>query len=101
MFLSISHDMCELTKSKIGFEAFGTIKVRRLHTLGINVAIKQSKDCSLNVEGRVYQALSGHKNFLLFFGMLDNAVVMELVSTFDANKCCFIGSTVKYGLEQR
>ena len=60
---------------------FGTVEIGHLTHLGIDVAIKCSKGSSLNVEGHD-QALSGMKNFLSLFGIVDNAIGLELVQVY-------------------
>ena len=57
------------TKIKLGSGGFGLVTIGNLTHLGIDVAIKSSKGTSQDVEGRVYQAFSGSKHFLQYFGI--------------------------------
>ena len=80
---------------------FGTVEIGHLTHLGIDVAIKCSKGSSLNVEGHAYQALSGMKNFLSFFGIVDNDIGLELFQVYDRYKNCCVSSKIQHALEMK
>ena len=90
--------MLQKKKYILGEGSFGTVAIGPLTNIGEDVAIKKGKGCSLIVEGRVYQALSGQNNFLHFFGVRDNCIVIEHVQVYDPTKTCLISNTLHHTL---
>jgi len=98
---TISPDIIDIKRSKVGAGAFSSVELGFLKTLKINVAIKKSLGTSLHGEARVYQALSGKKNFLYFFGMLHgNSIVLELVQVYRQKTLQKVSSTLHYALTE-
>ena len=83
----------------LGAGMFGSVTVGYMSNLNIEVAIKTSKGSSQDVEGRVYQALSGYKHFLHYFGMSSNKLVLQLVQVFDIDKNRMVSSTLSHALD--
>ena len=61
--LEIDPALLEDKKISLGEGCFGSVTLGILKTLNVEVVIKHSKGSSQDVEGRVYQALSGSPNF--------------------------------------
>ena len=96
--MQLSPELLKVKRVPIASGCFGSVCVGELLNLKLDVAVKKSKGSSLEVEGRVYQALSGSKYFLQFFGMYDNAIVTELVQVYDKNLQVNVSCTLQYVL---
>ena len=97
----ISPDVIKRHKTKLGEGTYGSITIGNLTSVNVDVAIKESKGSSLDVEGRVYQALSGSKNFLHFFGVLDNCLILEIVQVYDPKQGLCCSNTLSFALDRR
>lgn len=91
-------DVINDSEFDFGSGRFGCVTIGYIHSIGVEVAIKKSKGFSQNTEGRIYQALSGHPNFLFFFGMQGNNIVTELVKIYDSKEKFYVSSTLDYAL---
>jgi len=92
----VNPSILERSALKLGSGSFGNVYSAKIKTLDLEVAVKTSKKASLETEGRVYQALSGNLNFLHFFGMCGNTLVLERVCTDDN-----LSSTLDYMLSNK
>ena len=90
--------MIEINEFELGTGTFGSVVTGKLVGLELEVAIKRSKGFALITEGRICQSFSGHPNFLWYFGMMGNDIVMELVRIFDPISKKYRSSTLQYAL---
>jgi len=95
----IDPSLLENRNINLGAGMFGSVTVGYMSNLKIEVAIKTSKGSSQDVEGRVYQALSGYKHFLHYFGVSNNKLVLQLIQVFDVDKNRMVSSTLSHALD--
>jgi len=95
----IDPSLLENRNINLGAGMFGSVTVGYMSNLKIEVTIKTSKGSSQDVEGRVYQALSGYKHFLHYFGVSNNKLVLQLIQVFDVDKNRMVSSTLSHALD--